>query len=293
MEQGVLTEAVSAYQKMIDLKPDLHSYSRAAHLRWLKGDVEGAMELMKMAAQASSPLDPESAAWTHSRVAFYLFQTGGRAEAARWLEAALKFQPDYPAALLLRGRIELADGKTPAAIEILSKACELNPLPEYQWLLADALAAAGRNAEVRELESRLEKRGASDDPRTFALFLATRDRQTVKALDLAREEIKTRADVFTHDALAWALVRSGEIDAARDEMPLALSEGTRDGRLFFHAAVIAFEAGQNAEAADWQQKAEALQQMLFPSERQQLNQMKSRLAARTGSDSVTAKLTAP
>jgi len=33
MEQGRLDEATAAYQKMMDLRPDLHAYARAAHMR--------------------------------------------------------------------------------------------------------------------------------------------------------------------------------------------------------------------------------------------------------------------
>ena len=39
MEQGRLTEAATAYQKMLDLKPFYQSYTRAAHVRWLRGDL--------------------------------------------------------------------------------------------------------------------------------------------------------------------------------------------------------------------------------------------------------------
>src|SRR5262249_10496500 len=48
MEQGRLKEAVEAYQQMINLKPDLHAYARAAHMRWLKGDLDGAIEAMQL-----------------------------------------------------------------------------------------------------------------------------------------------------------------------------------------------------------------------------------------------------
>ena len=51
-----LAEATDAYQRMIDLRPDLHSYARGAHIRWLKGDLTGAVELMELAVSASSPL---------------------------------------------------------------------------------------------------------------------------------------------------------------------------------------------------------------------------------------------
>jgi len=53
-------------------------------------------------------------------------------------------------------------------------------------------------------------------------------------------------------------------------MATALSEGTRDARLFFHAAVVAHEAGDIAAAKQWAANANALKQLLLPSERQQL-----------------------
>ena len=60
MEQGRLSEAAAAYQKMLDLKPFYQSYTRAAHIRWLKGDLPGAIAAMRLAIDAASPRDPES-----------------------------------------------------------------------------------------------------------------------------------------------------------------------------------------------------------------------------------------
>ena len=37
MEQGRLTDAIPAYQTMLNLKPGFESFVRAAHMRWLKG----------------------------------------------------------------------------------------------------------------------------------------------------------------------------------------------------------------------------------------------------------------
>src|SRR5215470_2934669 len=74
MEQGRLSEAVEAYQQMMNLKPDLRAYARAAHMRWLKGDLAGAIEAMQLAVSAASPQDAESAAWVNTRLAFYQFQ---------------------------------------------------------------------------------------------------------------------------------------------------------------------------------------------------------------------------
>ena len=57
MEQGQLDEAVEAYQRMADLKPGFHAYSRIAHVRWLRGDLEGARQVMYVAVRAASPRD--------------------------------------------------------------------------------------------------------------------------------------------------------------------------------------------------------------------------------------------
>ena len=74
MEQGRLDEAAAAYQRMIDLKPFYQSYTRAAHVRWMKGDLEGALGAMRRATESASPRDPESSAWAWTRVALYELQ---------------------------------------------------------------------------------------------------------------------------------------------------------------------------------------------------------------------------
>ena len=49
-------------------------------------------------------------------------------------------------------------------------------------------------------------------------------------------------------------------------MARALAEGTEDGRLFVHAAVIAAADGRAADAARWADKARRLRFTLLPSE---------------------------
>ena len=96
---------------MIDLKPFYQSYTRAAHLRWLKGDLDGAIEMMHAAVKAASPRDRESVAWAYSRLAMYELQRGRLADAERMADASLQYVPDYAAALLARGRIQLAQNE--------------------------------------------------------------------------------------------------------------------------------------------------------------------------------------
>jgi tetratricopeptide (TPR) repeat protein len=226
MEQGRLDEAIGAYQAMMDQKPGPQAYARAAHIRWLKGDLPGAIELMHMAAVSGEP-------WFRSRLALYEFQAGNLERAEQL--AAL---PDYPPALLVRGRILLARGKPGEAIEALKRAADATRLPEYFWALAEAQRAAGKTDEAKITEEILKRHGATEDPRTFSLFLATRGEDVDTAVRLAREELQNRQDVFTLDALAWALHATGKDDEARAAMRRALAEGTQDARLALHAAVI-------------------------------------------------------
>ena len=273
MEQGKLNDAVEAYQRMVNLKPDLHAYARAAHMRWLKGDLAGAIEAMQLAVSAASPRDAESAAWVNTRLAFYEFQAGRFDEAEQRGAFALSFQSNYPPALLLQGKILLAKNRFREAVDALQKAAKSNPLPEYQWTLAEALRAAGRENEAFGIEAQLRQHGATEDPRTLALFLATRHESPETALRLARAEFDSRSDVFTNDALAWSLAAAGNLAEAHSEMQRALAEGTEDGRLFFHAAIIASRAGHVADAKRWLRKASDLSHLLLPSERNELQSL--------------------
>lgn len=266
MEQGKLVEAVDAYQRMIDIRPCLQTYARVAHLRWLKGDLGGAEELMIKAVEAGSSRDPEPAAWAYTRLALYQFQSG-QTKAASWsLGRAAEFVKDYPAALFLRSKVEIAAGQPAMAVESLRKATEQTPLPEYQWALADAARLAGDSPLAEKTEETIRNRGAAEDPRSMALFLATRQAPDRTALRIAEEELLNRRDAFTYDAVAWAALAAGETAKATDNAERALAEGTVDARLFYHAGKIAAAAGDKKLAAQRFTRAAAIQQMLLPSE---------------------------
>jgi Tfp pilus assembly protein PilF len=238
-------------------------------VRWLKGDLDGAREAMKLAARAATPHDPESAAWVNSRLAWYEFQAGAFDNARAACASALDYQPDYPPALLLKGRLLLGEAQPRAAVESLRRACQLNPQPEYQWWFSEALREAGQIEEARSIEAQLSKEGELNDPRTLCLFLATRSENVSSALRLAQNEMKTREDVFTLDALAWAEAAAGQWPEANATMSQALSAGTRDARLFLHAGIIAAKMADRGQANLYLEQAVSLIHTLLPSEQRQ------------------------
>lgn len=270
MEQGKLDEAVVAYQMMMDQKPGPQAYSRAAHIRWLKGDQAGAIELMQMAAAAIGTRNPETAAWLNVRLADYQLYLGQVTQARERIAVALAVQSEYPPALLVRGRLLLMDGNPDKGISVLKRAAELNPIVEYQWSLIEALRTVGRTNEASTVEKQLIRHGATVDRRTFALYLASTRQDLDTALQLARQELQVRADIFTLDTMAWTLNAAGRYNEARSYSRQALAEGTQDARLFYHAGVIASAVGEDSEAARWLKRATALQHMLLPSEQAHL-----------------------
>jgi tetratricopeptide (TPR) repeat protein len=106
LELGRVDAAVEAYQQMLDLRPDPQGYARAAHLRWVKGDVAGAIEMMQTACSSISSRGQEFAAWMHTRLATLQFQSGAWPEAERACAAALAWRPDYPRSAPARTHVD-------------------------------------------------------------------------------------------------------------------------------------------------------------------------------------------
>jgi hypothetical protein len=114
-------------------------------------------------------------------------------------------------ALLLKGKMLLAQNRFREAVDALQNGCEAEI--RFQNISGRSLrrcVAAGRENEASEDEAKLRERGASRRSANVALYLATRHESPETALRLARAELDSASDVFTHDALAWSLAAAGK-----------------------------------------------------------------------------------
>jgi hypothetical protein len=75
LEQGDYKAALVTYQKMLDTRPNMASYSRGAHLLYLMGDTRKAMWLMTKAIKAGGPYS-ENTAWCNAKLAEMLMGEG-------------------------------------------------------------------------------------------------------------------------------------------------------------------------------------------------------------------------
>lgn len=238
LELGHFEAAAAAAQRMIDQRPGLPSYARAAHLRWLQGDAASAKRIMRLAIDAGDPREPEALAWTLAQAAAMFWHEGDYEAADRGFERALAAQDAYPPALVGRARVALARGAFGRAVELLERAHRRSPEAEIAWLLGDARMAAGDHAGAAQAYASAVDAGRRSDRRTLALYYATKGLERDEALRLAAAERALRGDVYTEDTLAWALYRAGKLPEARAASDRALSLGTRDARLLYHAGAI-------------------------------------------------------
>ncbi|MBK8097239.1 MAG: hypothetical protein IPK26_09030 [Planctomycetes bacterium] len=277
LDQGQVREALDSYNQMLQQRPGLQGFARAAQVRWLRGDVDGTRQLLEMARGAGSGRDPESLAWVECRLAALDLHVGDLAAAAQRADAALLLVTDFAPGLLARGRVQLANGELAAAATTLAAAARACPLPEFLWAHADAARAAGDEVTAVAVEAELERTGAAEDPRTFALYLASRGRSLPQALLLVQNELRQRTDVFTHDAHAWSLLRAGDLAGAKAATDKALAEGTLDARLLLHAGAVALACGDRDIARERLARARAHTGTLLPGERQELERLHAAL----------------
>src|SRR5262249_3301774 len=102
------------------------------------------------------------------------------------------------------------------------------PLPDYAAALYDLYSAEGNDKKAQEerdlidVYDRLDLSNGEKANRNMAIILADHNWRPERALELARAEIAMRQDIYTHDALAWALYRNQRLGEAEIEISAAL-----------------------------------------------------------------------
>ena len=251
LELGRYEEAAQAAQRQMSARPGMVAHARGSYIRWLKGDTRNAKAFIRDALIDRTARDPEPAAWAFTEAAAIFWHEGDYDGADAVYAEALKWVPDYSAALVGRGRIALARNQPRQAIEHLDEAYRVRPLPETAWLLGDAREMLGDVAAAREAYLLAVQQGRRGDKLTLALFYATKNRDIDEALRLIEEERKSRGGIYVEDTYSWVLYRAGRIAEARKASDLAVRIGTKDARLLYHAGAIRMAPATRTEGASW------------------------------------------
>jgi tetratricopeptide (TPR) repeat protein len=243
IEIGDYDSAGEAYQKMVSLRPDLASYNRAAHFRFLYNDVDGAVAIMRRAIAAGSSA-PENVAWCLVDLGGIYLKTGKINDAKKAFEDALRVFPNYHPAHAGLGRVLAQSDDTYGAIDHYLRAQQITPLPDYAAALFDLYTRVGQDAEAKkqkelvELTDTVSKAAGERANRNLVLIFADHGWKLDRALELAQGELEIRRDVYSYDALAWALYKNGRYAEAGDAMQKALKLGTPEPSFQEHAKLI-------------------------------------------------------
>lgn len=244
IEIGEYEEAASAYQKMVGLRPNLASYNRAAHYRFLFGDVSGAIDIMRKAIDAGSS-SAENVAWCMVDLGGIYFKTGQFTLAQQAFTDALRTFKNYHPAYGGLGKVLAETGAWKSAIENYQRAQEITPLPEYTSALYDLYKKSGqaskaaKQMELLEITDKLARANGEKANRALVFAFADHDMKLDRALELAQGELEFRRDIYSYDALAWALYKNHRYGEAQQYMEKAVKLNTPEPLFHLHAETIA------------------------------------------------------
>lgn len=255
VELGRYDQAAETLQDMLDRDPGLPALARASYLRELSGDLGGAIAAMQQAESSGSGSTYAEAA-VSTLLGDLLMHRGELGAAAAAYDRALRGSPSLTAARVGAARVQAVRGDPDGAVAALQKLTQEQPSVLALLTLADLQRAGGQTeaaadtaAVVRAVADLQGEAGQIVDLE-MALFEADAG-DPATSLELARRAHAARPDnVFTTDALGWALFRSGDTAAAADRSAEALRLGGESPALRWHAAEVAAESGNDAAARE-------------------------------------------
>jgi tetratricopeptide (TPR) repeat protein len=264
---GRYAEAEVAYSKLRDLvgpgnRVNGACYerdSRLAYLRFISGDAQGAIQLMRTAIQTAVSLrmPAENIAWSDYQLGEIFFKSGDLTGAEQAYQAGLTADSGSYRNMAGLAEVRAAQGRYEEAIELNQRAITVIPYPMFAAALYDLYLKVDRPADAKKERDLIEFIGNLNPInqrlfyRDLALFYADHDLKLKESVELAQEELKVRQDIYTWDILAWVLYKNARYQEAAVATQKALGMGTKDPVLFFHAGMIYEHLGNTAKAQEY------------------------------------------
>lgn len=251
LELGRYNQAFVAFQRMVDLKPGVPSYSRASYAWELRGNVRAARAALRQAlAVAHSDAD---AAFVRYYLGELAWNAGDPEGADRHYVAGLRRDPSFVPLLAGRAKVAAAQRRTQEAVDIYSRVVEQLPQPSYLIELGDLYASLGQHEKARAqyalvsaAKQLLTQAGVNVDL-DLAVYDADHGRPRA-ALEAAEAEWRQRRSVFVEDAYAWALHVNNRSAEALPHARRAARLNTRSAMFAFHKGMIEKSLGMDQAA---------------------------------------------
>ena len=259
VELGDYNTAFEHYQEMMDLRPDLSSWSRGAHLLWLTGHQTRAVMLMEQAIKSGAPY-AENTAWCRAKLAMMFFHDGALLPASKAIAPSIGAGSANLHVRLAAGRIAAAGADFETAVMHYQMVLESGKNLEALIALGDIFAVRGDTftaekyyAEVEALHLSHRETGVHDHME-MARFYADHDRKLPEALKLMEEHGQS-GNPFEADTFAWVCFKNGDQSKSIEYIKTALKKARPDAEIHYHAGKIAAAAGDRVSAEKHFQQA--------------------------------------
>jgi tetratricopeptide (TPR) repeat protein len=261
---GAYTRLKSAYGSEDEkLAYSYQRDSRMSFLRFVAGDTQGAIELMRSAVRTAieTHMPTENIAWSQYQLGEELFLAGETNVAENAYLASLENCPGYYRALAGLAKVRVSQGRYLDGVKLYNQAIAKVPYPEYAAALGDIYRQLGQLDDAKkqydlvEFIAYLGQINRQIHNRDLALFYADHDVKLSESLALARNELEVRRDIYTWDVLAWSLLKNEKLQEANEAISHALEQGTKDPQLFFHAGMIYEKLGNFLKAQEYLRRA--------------------------------------
>lgn len=267
VEMGNYKEAVADADKMLSIRPDLRSYSRASYLREIYGDYPGAIDAMKLAADAGAPGE-EATEWTRIQLGHLYENTGDLLNAEMYYTISLNARPGYPYALAGLGRIAEAKKDYAKAISYFKQADTTITDYAIKESLADVYREMGQKAKADVIQKEViasmnsdAKSGLDDasighyvDKELAYAYLKVNDYDN--ALKRALLEYDRRPDnIDVNECVAWVYYSKGDYNKALPYIKTALKTNCKNPTLLCRAGLIFAKSGDKTVAKTTLQQA--------------------------------------
>ncbi len=197
VELGNYDEAIKMADIMIAMKPDLRSYARISYIREIHGEVDQAIDAMKMAVEAGIP-GYEDTAWAMLTLAdmYKLFGKFDKAEAL--YKEILAQRQNYPFAVAALGSVYMQKNDLTLAEKMTKDAIAIIPEVGFYTQLAEIYKKQGNTQAIDPLIHEIftmmkddEKTGHNMNLEYAHVYLDLLN-NTDKALEYAQKEYQKR-----------------------------------------------------------------------------------------------------
>ena len=268
-ELGRYEEAEQAFEALRRVRAVPAILARLARLAEIRGDWDRARGLMEeaLASVTRNGRGPD-AAWFLAGLCDLHLGRGDVRSARPLCEEARSLREDA-STLRQLARLHSAEERWAEAIALYEAANLRLPDPQLHEALAEIHEITGDAARAeREMTAAIALAERSPVPgayrRLLASIFADREGGASRALELARDALAERDDVYTWDLVAYALLRNDRPREAADASAKALALATPEPAFHYHAGLIHHALGDDATARGHLERALALNPRFSP-----------------------------